>query len=138
MSKEIFLQQGQKLNNAFTLQEKLGEQKNSTVFKAAYQLSPEVSKEVAVKIIKLSGNQTDRETQLHQFRREAEILTFLRHQNIVPFYLHDMHTQQNRYGVDEHPYIVMEHAEEGSVRNLMGRYKNNEIEKGKQLVPIYQ
>lgn len=92
--------------NEYHLQSIAGEGAQATVYRA-YQ--PSLSRQVAIKIL-FADYEKDG---LIRFEREAKVIAQLRHKNIIVVY---------DYGqFDDHPYIVMEYVERGTLRDHMSQ-----------------
>jgi eukaryotic-like serine/threonine-protein kinase len=96
---------GQKLNNRFTITDRLGQGAMGEVFQAADEQTGQL---VAVKI--LARQLTLHPESLERFRREAETLRQLDHPNIVKFV--DAFEHDGQY------IIVMEYVSGGNLRDL--------------------
>jgi eukaryotic-like serine/threonine-protein kinase len=91
------------INGKYTVVKKLGEGGCGSV----YRCKPLKGEgEVAIKVLE---NASD----LQRFKREKKVLGSIRHQHVVKLIDHGNHEQ--------HPYLVLEYMEGGSVRDLMDK-----------------
>jgi hypothetical protein len=97
---------GQKLNNRYQINARLGKGAMGTVYRAADAAN---GQDVALKII--SGELAVDPAMLERFKREGEALHHLKHRNIVGF----IDAFQN----DEQSIIVMEYVDGGSLFDLI-------------------
>lgn len=121
MPQERF-REGTKLSQGYILQQKLGVGGFGEVFSATDESDQST---VAIKLFKISSEPQTDERYKKLFLREAKIISRLRHPNIVPFYWYgteQVRGQQNPEQIEEHPYIVMAYANEGSVKSFIQQH----------------
>ncbi len=76
-----------------------------------------LQQEVAIKVLDKMMIQYEK---AEQFKQEAQIILTLRHPSIVQFYLYDIYWNPSETNTG-YPYIVMEYASKGSLRNMHPR-----------------